>query len=109
MGFYKTNSYLRYYAVLIMIENLTHICLFVHFCSRTLKNMLKDQACILQLRGTQHFFVSRRGSYLLNFWTVGDKLDFSYIDCPKINYFGGDKKVFCTDFIKVFSTKVPVW
>lgn len=57
MGFYKTNSYLRYYAVLIMIENLTHICLFVHFCSRTLKNTLKDQACVLQLKEERSIFL----------------------------------------------------
>lgn len=25
------------------------------------------------------FFFSRRGSYLLNFWTVDNELDFSYI------------------------------
>lgn len=41
--------------------------------------------CVLQLEEELalffflFFFFSRRGSYLLNFWTVDNKLDFSYI------------------------------
>ena len=43
-----------------------------------LKIFLKVQVCVLQLNEELPFFfsLSRRGSYLLNFWTVGEKLDF---------------------------------
>ena len=44
-----------------------------------LKIFLKVQVCVLQLNVELPFFffsLSRRGSYLLNFWTVGEKLVF---------------------------------